>query len=362
MLWPFSRRKMILYKSHPEHLPVIIGDVQARESDFQGYVQVVSDERSYTVLVHQGKPVQHIIVHDSGVKNPNPGLTCGHILSCMSEESTILVMELDTMLAACLATMFSHTPDLSVTPGSASFKTTYEQSCATSDLLVVNVVQDNISMPAIIEQGEVVAWFKYQEKDKTFSMERNKDNLLSFCATNAKSVCFDFYRNLEPVEQNLDFSGDNDPFTATAASYRMLFEQINAIMTREKPQKTAEGLRKLLTEMRKKYPPLYQGLFINPETMEVNWTRLIENRIKISHKYRYDLYFIYLDELLLLLIRMLYALMGVQGVLEVIRFVEQRRKADQDTPYRMVQAYYTKLNNLLHMDRLGSSSKTPTRG
>ena len=356
MLWPFSRRKMEFSKIHPEYLPIVLSDLKQREENFLGYVQIIGDDLSYTVLVHEGEPVQHVLSSNDGSSVPAPGVATKAIMDRVGQSATMFVMELDQLPAASLATMFSRRPDLVGGSTVDCWNRMLEQALMSSDLFIVNIIDGIVNMPAVLQQGDVVLWMRFDENTKEYVAEPDSDALFAFCEKNAERLRFAFYLDPMPWEQTITYSEAEDPFICTAKSYFDIYEEIKHIMVRENREKAAREMYDLLKALREKYPPLYQGIFINPETLDVNWERILINRRKISHKFRYEPFFIYLDELLLMLIRKHYAIMGVRGIVELIRFVEQKRRNDMLAKSKMEENFYTKIAGLLHMDRLNSGN------
>jgi len=358
MLWPFSRRKMEMPKIRPEFLPIVLSDLDKREDNFLGYVQVVGSDMSYTVLVHDGVPVQHVFSASDGTSIPAPGIASKAIMDRIGSVSTMLVMELDQLPAVSLATIFSRRPDLVGGKTAECWNRMLEQAVMESDLFIVNIIEGIVNMPAVVQQGEVVQWLRFDADTREYVVEHDSDVLFAFCEKNAERLRFAFYLDPMPWEQDIGYTENDDPFICTAKSYFDIFEEIKTIIVREDRDRAAKELYDLLKSLREKYPPLYQGIFINPETLDVNWERILQNRRKISHKFRYEPFFIYLDELLLMLIRKHYAIMGVRGIVELIRFVEQKRRNDMLAKSTMEDNFYTKIAGLLHMDRL-NSGKAP---
>ncbi len=351
MLWPFNRQRLSIYKTNPEFLTTIVGDMCQRIENFQGYVSVVGDDKNLTILVTEGKPVYSALCTINGEILPLQTCSPVNALKDFGVEATILVMELDQLLAAVMSIFFSTPPDISAAGDVMHYSTGLEAAAAGGELFALNLVHDGVSMPAVFERGNLSAWFYFDREKGEFVQTKDEALFRGFVEANHASCKFDFYLGAAGEPKPFEVNEESDPFIQTAKTYFALYEEIRRVIIRATGQRGNAEFQQILNAFREKYPPLYQGLFVNPETNEIWWEQLLENRKKITHKFRYDSYFLYLDEFLLTLIRKLFQTAGVQGIVEIIRFLDKRRRVEFQPSYNMSKILYTKLNNLLRLDR-----------
>ncbi len=359
MLWPYTKRLLVLGKTHPEHLPVVIRDVHTKYPDFQGYVSLLGDDINYTLLLHDNRIIQNAVIWPNNILIPNPQMN-EYMLKRIGENTSIIVMELDNILMALLSVIFSKPADISISSPLVHYDKMIEESMERSDFFLVTVFHEMTCTTAVFEDGEVPMWFKYSDGEGGFVRSKGVDSFFDYMESikdSEYSICV--YLDPQPVAHDIEiFKPEDDPFLNTAKAYQELFEQILMLIVNRGKGNALKEVQDLLAAFKKKYKPLYQGVFINPETMQVNWEKLFENRLKISHKFRYDAFFLYMDELLLALIRKLYAMAGIEGIVAVIHFVDKRRKSSLVPAYHLTGLFYSKLNSLLKIDRY-SANKAP---
>ncbi|RJO67162.1 MAG: hypothetical protein C4523_10145 [Myxococcales bacterium] len=106
----------------------------------------------------------------------------------------------------------------------------------------------------------------------------------------------------------------------------------------------AEATLKALAD---KYPPLYRGLHVNPETGLINWDHLIQNRPKVNLAYRYDKFTLYLDEAVMQFLQALGKAGRADGLKALATSVSRLRARLAGADLPPVAALYQKLDKAL---------------
>ena len=98
---------------------------------------------------------------------------------------------------------------------------------------------------------------------------------------------------------------------------------------------------------RRSTPPLYRGVYLNPETGKVNWEHLQNNRERVNLSYRYDMFLLYLDELIMKFTQLLYEKAGIEGLKEFGKEVKRLKRATPDLDDESTHIFFQKLDRLV---------------
>ena len=143
-----------------------------------------------------------------------------------------------------------------------------------------------------------------------------------------------------------DFSGQADALALSMERYRLLLSRLTVALHDLLGQSADGTLARVVDDFKRKYPPLYRGVYLNPETGEVNWEQILANREKVKRKYRYDKFLLYADEVLLQMVNVLRERGGEDGVArfraELLRV--SQLETENERPY--IQFFHNKLAQL----------------
>lgn len=143
------------------------------------------------------------------------------------------------------------------------------------------------------------------------------------------------------------FESSVDPLDLLIQRYQHLLGGLSQALRDELGEGTDERLSRLLDSFKRKYPPLYRGVYMNPETGLINWGQLLSNREKVNRKYRYDKFLLYLDEAVLQLGGFLRESAGAEGVARFKAEWQRLQQADEDADRGALRLFYAKKSSFL---------------
>lgn len=348
MLLPFSRRQLALAKSHPAFVPVVLRDLLAIDAGFQGYIQAVDAHNAVTVLVVGGEPV-HIARYNVGEgRFAVPSDTGPGAFDPMAADASVVVMGCDQLLSGVLGVVLGRAPDWVLPPRAAEPESLIADLGGRYDLFVVAAVENHVIEPAVFARGELGVFFKYDADENGFTEVRDADAVIERLVTLGEGGAVWVYASPgQPALTKPVLDGPDDPFNRTLRMYGEIFDCVRDRLVEGGGDAAVAVLAEVLQVFKQKYPPLFRGVYVNPETFAVNWNHLHENRIKLSPRYRYDMFFLYMDELMLGMIKKLYEIKKMRGIVELMQFVGELRVRRAGAPSYFERVLFAKLDNLL---------------
>lgn len=195
---------------------------------------------------------------------------------------------------------------------------------------------------AYVTEGEIV--FGYAFDSSSGGFRRSPSGFWQSAGQNDSPCEFVALGPLDHPAPALDDLAD--ALALSMDRYRLLLSRLTLALHDLLGQSAVGALSRVVEEFKRKYPPLYRGVYLNPETGEVNWEQILANREKVKRKYRYDKFLLYADEVLLQVVSLLRERAGEEGVArfrsELLRVAQQ--ETENDRPY--IQFFHNKLAQL----------------
>lgn len=147
--------------------------------------------------------------------------------------------------------------------------------------------------------------------------------------------------------------GIPEPVEILAESYTAALNLAEGILRESVGERAVDFGNRLLEHFKAKYPPLYRGLYRNPETGGINWEQLPLNRDKVNRDYRYERFTLYLDEVLLKYLQGLRKETGAPGLERLARELELLRTATPNPEFAPLRDFFLRLEKLLTLAARG---------
>jgi len=141
----------------------------------------------------------------------------------------------------------------------------------------------------------------------------------------------------------------DDPLMLIVEKYFVVFNHMQEIMDNLYGENTLQELNQLLERYKQKYPPLYRGLYINPETHRINWERMVDNRSRVDVKFRYDRFPLYLDEIMLDFVKLLYERTRIEGIRQLRDLIIKLKEFSPDRDSETSDRFFKKLEKVLRV-------------
>jgi|GEM_PF-6282425 len=342
MLLPFTRRILSIPEIANRYVPTVISDILKEEEEFCGYILIHQPASSSLILLDGAEIVA------GAFYSPKSGLalnscSCKPLMDNMGDMLSVEVLECDETTFSMNRTFLTHRPAACFTPQIETPRLR-EQLPAKGAVLLTRLFGP-LAEISLWNDGEFVSAYCFDEElrhyancDETIWENSNRQGQsLWLTVSGTVKIC--------PPEMG-DFE---DPLMLVVEKYFVVFTHMQEIMDNLYGENTLTDLNLLLERYKQKYPPLYRGLYINPESHTINWERMIENRSRVDVKFRYDRFPLYLDEILLDFVKLLYERTRVEGVRQlrdlIIRLKEYSPDRDSETSDR----FFKKLEKVLRV-------------
>jgi hypothetical protein len=157
------------------------------------------------------------------------------------------------------------------------------------------------------------------------------------------------YELIEPalIHPKPALDGAPEPLDILLEKYIAALNLSEQVLRTHNEIRTVELVDQLLEHLKEKYPPLYRGVYRNPETGFINWEQIRFNREKVNVQYRYDRFVLYLDEIVLKVLQLIQKETGVAGVERISAEIGRLRDASPDLDFEPVQLLFERLGKLL---------------
>jgi hypothetical protein len=337
MLFPFETRNAVMESLPCEYVATVIADL--RRAYFTGFCLLVNADHAVTVLFRAGEELAALRYWPG---QPPQALTpaCSRIDGGFSENVDVHVLS-----AAADAVALAQICFRGQLHASQTGVVTSEQASAlcrnSPDAVLVRRVEGVCELAAIRDARIWVGYRFDPEAQRFFRV----DAAGFFTDPPEDAVVSIFTPRL--VHPKPRFDDSREPLGILAETYTAALNLAEGILREDIGAKAAEFGDRLLAHFKEKYPPLYRGLYRNPETGFINWEQLPLNRDKVNRAYRYERFVLYLDEVLLKYLQGLRKESGIVGLERFARELETLRAATPDPEFVPLRDFFLRLEKLL---------------
>ena len=336
MLFPFNNRMLSIPDFGTEYLGTIIGDL--KRLAVTGHVAVLMEERADVLSLMNGEPVSGCRwFWPEGIQRLPAG--AGPFLSDLPERVTVEVLQADEG-AVAMARLFCRIEPAWRGDGE---RDAVFRRWASSGTVVLARHHGPVCELALVDDGRMSVAYRFDEFEGIFRRVGP-----SFWDVDVKPKAV-----LEAVVAGSllypypELAFPPDPLEILTERYVLVLDLIRRIVSERHGDETREIFSRILETYKKKYSPLYRGVYMNPETGEINWKQLLVNRDRVNIKYRYEKFLLYLDEVLVHAIRMLSNRTGADGMRELTSGAARLKKASPDLDSRAVRTFFRKLYHMI---------------
>lgn len=337
MLFPHNKRILSIDSISRSYLVPLIKDVCSE--DFTGLMVVMSGDLALVLTFIKGEERSHLfwslrrdVYHAFSEKE--------NVLECLPLEVKVEVLEAYED-AVVMTEMFSRGRPIFSGPAVNAITPALVLAQNSGNCLLARR-RNGVCELALLQKGEVTVGYRYEDISGEFI--RVGDSF--FDAEDDPEYWLDLVDG-EMIHPELVLSMANDPLESTIEKFTAVVFIAETVLEGQIGGEAADLGRELLDALKEKYPPLYRGLYRNPETGQVNWGQLLKNRQRVNIKYRYDKFPLYLDEVLLKYIQILHQKTGVEGM-GAFRFETERLKdACHDLDFEPVFQFFLKLDRMI---------------
>ncbi len=338
MLFPFDERHLTIPALHASYLPSVLADLE-REA-FSGHMVVLTKERSLTVTLSDGYPVSNCewrVVE--GLDRLPHGR--GRLFLNLPDVVAVEILEADDAVVAMTRLFSRAQPSWRMTTDRNPDELSAELSRHSA--AVVARRYDGVCELAFADGGELKLGYRFNGDTASFERVGPQTWLQTQVESSIWEVVpVDLVTYPEP-----DGSGIYDPLGTIMEKYVMVLDLLGDMLRRLDPKGGDSVIASLLEIFKQKYPPLYRGVYLNPETGHVNWDWLMTNRDKVNILYRYEKFLLYLDELLLQYTQLFFDRFGVDGIARLREAITELKAASPDKDDPLTRRFFRKLDQVL---------------
>lgn len=309
------------------------------ESSHTGHVMFIDEDLSQTLSFLNGKPVSSVLWRKpEGIRRFYG--SDKNIFANLGEKVSleVLVAEKD---AIAMTQIFCRSNAIFKGPRQIATAAGGVQAvCSSLETAILCRITNGVCETALLEKGKFTAGYFFDKEEKKF-IRTGK----SFLESNSESdAFFEVYNGglsspLPKIEK-----GDN-PLEIIIDKYILVFQMAEEILQKKCSDKN-QPLEKLVEGLKSKYPPLYKGVYRNPESGQTNWSLMLKNRNKVDMAYRYDKFMLYFDELLMGHIKLLHIHCKKEGLLAFFERVNLMKEHTPDLNYPPTGLFFQKLDNI----------------
>lgn len=337
MLLPFETRNAVLESLPREYTATVVADL--RRASFTGFCLIVMPDHSLTLLFREG-------LEQGGMRywpgQPPQPLTpaSARVYESLSEQVDIHILSAAADVAALARIGFRG--QLVALHRAALTQQELAVLCRDCPDGVLMRRQEGICELAALRGGQV--WVAYRHDPEAGRFFR-VDAAGFFADPPRQAELSVFTPLLIHPEPLLDDS--REPLGILSETYTAALNLAEGLLRESVGAKAAEFGDRLLAHFKEKYPPLYRGLYRNPETGFINWEQLPLNRDKVNRAYRYERFVLYLDEVLLKYLQGLRKESGAAGLERLARELDALRAATPEPDFPPLRDFFLRLEKLL---------------
>ena len=339
MLFPYTERTYSVPRIGSEFMPSLLDDIQRFHAGFTGYLLLSNSDEAAYLLFKAGVPIARA-AFDAETERlrsfdkrlpaplvPKESFWSAELLGC------------DEGLIPMLTSLFRNEP-------TARFSGR-EMGKALENLakqpLALLVRRYGLSCElALWEGGAYVIGYRYNRAVGGFlrvgEAQWNDDVEEADQLSVVPACAFD--------ETPVQLPNDPDPLKSTLDKYISVFTELHLMLAWQLGDKTNVGMTRLLQRLKKRYSALYQGVELSEDGRSINWKHILENRNKVDTKYRYDQFFLYLDEILSNLIRGAAQKTENRILPELWKYTDRLYKIAPDKELASTRYFFSKIDRL----------------
>ncbi len=169
------------------------------------------------------------------------------------------------------------------------------------------------------EKGHFVSFSYYHPDTKSYALEKKQVVYQNYLKQIRELKPFIMMKTESHFKENLSmielYFFQKDVVVTLLLCYFDIFNLIvETMLDKGFQENVIDMVNHIIKELREKYPPLYRKMRFSDERKCVNWEEILNDRKYISLKYRFEHYYLYMDELLGLLLKVMFTYTGREGV------------------------------------------------
>ncbi len=337
MLFPFTKRFFELAKIRRDFVPTVINDLASR--DFTGHVVLLDERQSQTVTLESGQLRSTAMWRSPAGFERRCASRDRHFQS-FEEDVSVEILEADVGMAA-LSHQFCRAQPVWRGVGKRWLEEA-KRECMETGMAVLGRLQGPVCELALVRERRIEVAYRFDVHEGVYRQVGEnfwEDELQADTALELVPLGATLYPQPELAA--------SDALTATVEKYTLVLDWICEHLSSSLGSGGMSSVNALVEVFKKKYPPLYRGVYMNPETGKVNWDHLMNNRERVNLSYRYDMFLLYLDELIMKFTQLLYEKVGVDGLKAFGKEVMRMRKITPDMDIEATRTFFRKLDKLV---------------
>ncbi len=338
MLFPFEERAVSIASLPKAFVPTLTADL--KKAAFSGHVVAMNDERSVVLTLDAGRPVSGMFYRD--LEGPARLTTdTGFLFEKLSEQSAVEVLRADRISVSLARTFSRNRPAWHSRAKDAAKQV--RQAAAEMELGVLARIRGPVCELACLEEGRFSFGYIFEEEESRFV----RTDRSGWKESALPGDWLELVASGEPLVPEPELANLRNPLTDVMTRYTDLFKIIGKILRDEHGQQGRDAISELLETFQAKYPPLYRGVYMNPEVGTINWERLLENRDRVNVNYRYEKFTLYLDEILAAYVEHLNRQSGPKGLQILKTAMGKVKQPDQPIANDPVTLLLRRINQLM---------------
>jgi|GEM_PF-6139829 len=338
MLFPYTKRLLSLDLISRDYFPTLMNDLEIWQ--LTGNLLLLDDELSQVVTFLDGKAISSVMWRrQEGVRR---FYKSDHDIFQNLPENVAMELFSAEKDAVAMTEVFCRSKSIWSGPAQIATSAGGVQTVASSlETVILSRVNNGVCELALMEKGQFTLGYCFDSDSRTFTRTGK-----SFLETNSDPQAVFSVFKPELISPMPQLQQTVNPLEITADKYILVFQIAETVLENTCNDKTAAALDKLVEQLKSKYPPLYKGVYRNPETGQVNWSLMLSNRDKVDRAYRYDKFLLYFDELLMGHIKLLHAHCKQDGLKCFFEKIEKLKELTPDATYPPVEHFFDKLEKI----------------
>ncbi len=340
MLFPWTEQRLMVEEFPLAYFYSLYTDILREDPEFGGYMVFAEDDVAHYLLFDKGQPAA-FCQFDALTNRLFPQRERPHsFFTEMNRRTWTQVVSCDEGLVKMLLTVMTQ-PSAAWVTGPEPW-TDIEKRLGNYSLSVVLRREDQISELALYQGEQFQVGYRYDHGLGIY--QRDNEEGWKSGAHNGPHGLFPISDEIIPHPR---MPKPYDPLRSTVEKYAVIFNKIQDVLLKTIGVKAQQGIANMISGLREKYPPLYQGITFDPQSGKVNWQVLYENRAWVDTDFRYEKFFLYLDEVLYKLLGELRRKTGDTGMRQFSQFLSRMAKASPDITHPITLEFFQRIGHSL---------------
>ncbi len=307
MLLPFDRTLFTIEQLSGRYIPSVLNDLFRVEKKLRGYALCVDEGHAGYVFFEEGRILDAVAHHFSPELALPLAIPFSHFLEERTVDIYINAIEDGNLLQALREHLVAHASVVANTELlSPVHIVNYAKKIRYNGLVTVrHGIVNNMLM---FKNGEFDSLLYYHPDSHGFVRERSVPTFKEYIMAIADMSPLFIMHNGTPLKSNKSAVSKSVPLQKDILVNIMMcyFDFFNMAIEVMKESfsaaMTEKIIKKILSEVKKKYYPLYSAVHYDKTVGTVNWYAILNDRRYIPVAYRFEHYHLYFDELLTMLV------------------------------------------------------------